>query len=362
MARIRSIKPEMRTSITVSLWPREVRYFFILLWGYLDDYGRGVDDELLIASDCFPRDRDITPERVNAWLELMADSGPLCRYEVDGKQYLHAPNWREHQKPSHPTRSKVPPCPDDEPEDFKRWREANPQRLRKRSRKSREGFEKFPEGLPGASETPSGEAPRPSLDATNRDAYTFGGEARSDEPWPDEPAGQHDFDAAPESLPNDSGNAPDSFAPEQGSKGAREQGVKPPSAPPAIRNTAAVQTGEGIPDRMAAAFMGRFARGNSYRLKPVRQVIADTLANRTDPDELWEALLRIGELSKPVTPGTLQFAFSEIRKASAVSNVTQLRPSTTDQRVAAGLALAEKYEAEERAALEAAQTKPQESA
>ena len=32
MARIRSIKPEMRTSITVSLWPREVRYFFILLF------------------------------------------------------------------------------------------------------------------------------------------------------------------------------------------------------------------------------------------------------------------------------------------------------------------------------------------
>jgi len=361
MARIRSIKPEMRTSITVSMWPREVRYFFILLWGYLDDYGRGVDDELLIASDCFPRDRDITPERVDAWLELIADAGPLCRYEVDGRQYLHAPNWREHQKPSHPTRSKVPPCPDDEPEDFKAWRAKNPQRLRNRSRKSREGFESFPEGLPAASQTPSGGAPQATFDASASDVGTTNVEGVPGEPWVDEPAGHGVYESAPDSFANSSGTARDSFAPEQGSKGAREQGVKPPAGAPASTTApGAVVTGEGIPDRMAAAFMDRFARGNSYRLKPVRQVIADTIANRTDPDELWEALIRIGESSKPVTPGTLQFAFHEIRKPN---NVTQLRPSTTDERVAAGLALAAKYRAEEeRAALEAAPTKPQESA
>jgi hypothetical protein len=226
MARIRSIKPEMRTSITVSMWPREVRYFFILLWGYLDDYGRGVDDELLIASDCFPRDRDITPERVDAWLEMMADSGPLCRYEVDGRQYLHAPNWREHQKPSHPTRSKVPPCPDDEPDDFKTWRANNPQRLRNRSRKSREGFESFPEGLPGTSQTPSGGALGAVSDTSTRDVYApISGEG-SMESWPDEPAGQDECEGTPESLPKESGDAPDSFAPELGSKGARERGSK----------------------------------------------------------------------------------------------------------------------------------------
>jgi hypothetical protein len=360
MARIRSIKPEMRTSITVSLWPREVRYFFILLWGYLDDYGRGVDDELLIASDCFPRDRDITPERVDAWLELIADSGPVCRYEVDGRRYLHAPNWREHQKPSHPTRSKVPPCPEDEPEDFKTWRARNPQRLRNRSRKSREGFESFPEGLPGTSQTPSGVPPRAVSDPSPRDVYAPSGEGVPEESWSDEPAGQGGYEEAPESLANGSGNAPDSFAPEQGSKGAREQGVKPPSAAPESNRPTVVQTGGGIPDRMTGAFMKRFARGNSYGSRKVRQVVDEALGNGTDPDELWAALVRIGGLSKPVTPGTLQFAFAEIR---AASNVTPIRPSTTDARVAAGLALAEKYRAEEeRAALEGAPIQPQESA
>ena len=226
MARIRSIKPELRTSITVSLWPREVRYFFILLWGYLDDYGRGVDDELLIASDCFPRDRDVTPEVVDGWLEAIAEAGPLCRYEVDGRRYLHAPNWREHQKPSHPTRSKIPPCPDDEPDDFKKWREINPQRLRNRSRKSREALAKIPE----APAAPSGGA------SGGPSEGPFGGHGHAEpptvpvdvaEPDEDEEAAAHAwYDDSPESLPNSSGDAPEEFAPEQGSKGARELGSK----------------------------------------------------------------------------------------------------------------------------------------
>jgi hypothetical protein len=123
---------------------------------------------------------------------------------------------------------------------------------------------------------------------------------------------------------------------------------------------AVVETGGAVPDRMTDAFLDRYARGNAYGRRQVRRTIADALANGTDPDELWKALLRLGEISKPVSAGTLQFAFAEIR---AASNVTPIRPSTTDARVAAGLALAEKYLAEEeRAALEGAPIQPQESA
>ena len=50
MARIRSVKPELRTSLTVAQWPREVRYFWVLLWGYLDDHGYGVDEPRLIKA------------------------------------------------------------------------------------------------------------------------------------------------------------------------------------------------------------------------------------------------------------------------------------------------------------------------
>lgn len=111
MARIRSIKPELRTSLTVAEWPREVRYFWVLLWGYLDDHGRGVDDARLVKADCFPLDDDLTRQCIDEWLDLIATAGPLCRYQVDGKRFIHVPSWTEHQKPSHPGSSRAPKCP-----------------------------------------------------------------------------------------------------------------------------------------------------------------------------------------------------------------------------------------------------------
>jgi hypothetical protein len=111
MARIRSIKPEMRTDLTVAEWPREVRYAWVLLLGYLDDYGRGRDDSRLVVADLFPLDRDVTERKINTWLDRMAKSGPLCRYNVDGQGYLHAVKWSNHQRISHPTESRLPPCP-----------------------------------------------------------------------------------------------------------------------------------------------------------------------------------------------------------------------------------------------------------
>lgn len=117
MARIRTIKPEVRRSRTVCSWPRDVRLTWIYLWGYLDDAGRGEDDLQLIKAECFPRDRDVTERRLNEWLCLIAstksydeDEPPLCRYEVNGIRYLHATKWR-HQRINRPQPSRIPPCP-----------------------------------------------------------------------------------------------------------------------------------------------------------------------------------------------------------------------------------------------------------
>lgn len=115
-----------------------------------------------------------------------------------------------------------------------------------------------------------------------------------------------------------------------------------------------------MPDRMTDAFLDRYRTGNAYNRRQVRKVIADTLANGTDSGELWRALERLGSLSKPVSPGTLQFAFSEIRQPA--DNVVQMRGSTADQRVAAGLALAEMFREEERRALDAGPDASQEPA
>lgn len=111
MARIRSVKPELRTSLTVSQWPREIRYFFVLLWGYLDDHGYGLDEPRLIKPDCFPLDDDISVSDVDKWIDLIAGHGSLCRFRgPDGRRILHAPKWADHQRPQHPAVPKFPVC------------------------------------------------------------------------------------------------------------------------------------------------------------------------------------------------------------------------------------------------------------
>ena len=118
MARIRSVKPSLRTSRVVAQWKFEVRYFWVLLWGYLDDKGRGMDLPKAIAGDCFPLDEHVTAGVVGRWLNTIATTKiehdkdpPLCRYEVAGSRYLHAVYWGEHQKPTRPSASRHPPCP-----------------------------------------------------------------------------------------------------------------------------------------------------------------------------------------------------------------------------------------------------------
>lgn len=117
MARIRSVKPEIRRSLTVAEWPREVRLAWIYLWMYLDDEGRGLDDMRLLVAELFPLDRDVSEKKMDRWLELMAttkttedDVPPLCRYEVQGRRYLHATGW-VHQKINRPQDSRLPQCP-----------------------------------------------------------------------------------------------------------------------------------------------------------------------------------------------------------------------------------------------------------
>jgi hypothetical protein len=118
MARIRAVKPEVRRSLTVAAWPFEVRLAWIYLWNYLDDAGRGLDDMRLIVAECFPLDRNVTERKMDAWLQLMAttttaedDEPALCRYEINGRKYLHAPKWRQHQKINRPQPSRLPQCP-----------------------------------------------------------------------------------------------------------------------------------------------------------------------------------------------------------------------------------------------------------
>ena len=114
MARIRTIKPEAFTSETLSQLDYFTRWTFAGLWTYFDDHGYGRADARLIRAALFPLDDDATVGKVSKAVTALEEAECLCRFEVDGREYLHAPKWSDHQKVNRPTKSKIPPCPEHE--------------------------------------------------------------------------------------------------------------------------------------------------------------------------------------------------------------------------------------------------------
>jgi hypothetical protein len=153
MARIRSVSPGLRTSETAAQWDREARYAWVLLWGYLDDYGRGVDNAKVIAADCFPLDDDVSSQMMRDWLDQYEAAGSTCRYEFEGKRYLHVLNWSDHQKPQHPSKARIVPCPKHEPGAHRKWLEVRATEHAKVSGDPHEGLVRVSPTSRGGGET-----------------------------------------------------------------------------------------------------------------------------------------------------------------------------------------------------------------
>lgn len=108
MARIRTIKPDFFTSLTVADLSFEQRLTFIGLWTHADDAGRCVDDARLIKAAVWPLD-DRTSVDVESDVQALAEAGLIVRYVVGGRAFMAVTGWREHQRINRPTPSKCPP-------------------------------------------------------------------------------------------------------------------------------------------------------------------------------------------------------------------------------------------------------------
>lgn len=108
MARIRTIKPEFFTSLTIGDLSFEQRLTFAGLWTHCDDEGRCVDDARLIKAALWALD-DRTAADVEGDLAALTESSLITRYVVNGKRYMSVSGWREHQRINRPTPSKIPP-------------------------------------------------------------------------------------------------------------------------------------------------------------------------------------------------------------------------------------------------------------
>jgi hypothetical protein len=107
MARIRTIKPEFFTSLTIADLTPEQRLTFIGLWTHVDDAGRCVDDPRLIKAAIWPLD-DRTAADIEIDLKALTESSLITRYTLNRKRYLTVTNWDEHQRINRPTPSKLP--------------------------------------------------------------------------------------------------------------------------------------------------------------------------------------------------------------------------------------------------------------
>lgn len=109
MARIRTIKPEFFTSLTVTKLPIAARLTFIGLWTYVDDEGRGRDEPRLIKAALWPLDDNRPAEAVESDLAQLAGAGLIDRYLAHGESYLQVRHFREHQYIQKPKTSQYPP-------------------------------------------------------------------------------------------------------------------------------------------------------------------------------------------------------------------------------------------------------------
>lgn len=111
MAKIRTIKPEFFRSRSLARVPVGARLTFAGLWTEADDGGRGVADPRIIKGALWALDDDVTPAIVAEWLEMLADTGHIRLYDVDGDQFYEVISFERHQSAAYRRGSAVHPTP-----------------------------------------------------------------------------------------------------------------------------------------------------------------------------------------------------------------------------------------------------------
>lgn len=115
VARSRTLRPSFFSSFTLAQVSRDCRLFFEGLWVEADDEGRLIDSPKMLAGAIFPHDDDVTREVADGWMDDLVRVGAIVRYEAAGGRYAAITHFAVHQRPPHPTPSRLPAPPADTP-------------------------------------------------------------------------------------------------------------------------------------------------------------------------------------------------------------------------------------------------------
>ena len=95
---------------------RDARLLFVQLWTIVDDQGRTPAEPDDLVAVLYPSDFD-AERYMQLWLDELEAEGCIERYDVEGIDYLRVVHWHKHLQISHPTKSRLPPSPNEWPPD-----------------------------------------------------------------------------------------------------------------------------------------------------------------------------------------------------------------------------------------------------
>lgn len=388
MARIRTVKPEFWEDELLGVLPRDARLLFIATFNLADDEGILRWTPAYIKASVFMYDDDLGISQIGKLMHVLADAGLVFPFisGVAKQQLALVVNFRKHQRINRPQASKLPAPPLQNP--FVREMYARrdgwtcrlcggpiPQRpgrnalhnlaidrVRRRGTdhpsnvaavhqvcgQSRfEGDDE--EFVPPAALADLSDSLNESVNgAVNAPASMSVAESREHPSKTPESYTQGDILSLNSSL-NDSltNSPPEGKGREQGREGNLPARARANSNLPAQ----VADDDKALADRMTDEWRAAYGNRNVQPRWHIRRTISDALTNGVDPDELRDALKRLGDTSAPVTPGALQFAYSQLRKERG-DNVLHLDPSTADQRAAQGQAWSAFFREQERRELQ----------
>jgi hypothetical protein len=108
MARSRNLKPGFFTNEELSQLPDGARLLFAGLWTIADREGRMKDSPTWIKANLFPY-KNVPVDR---WLELLASSDFIVRYQNGGRKFIQIVNFLKHQNPHMKEPESLIPAPD----------------------------------------------------------------------------------------------------------------------------------------------------------------------------------------------------------------------------------------------------------
>lgn len=107
----RLIRESALTSETLAGLSDFAERLFWRLTTVADDYGRFVANASVVAGRCMPLVNGATTKRIEAALLELESAEAIKLYEIDGKRYLHFPQWSKYQQ-TRAKKSKYPDPPD----------------------------------------------------------------------------------------------------------------------------------------------------------------------------------------------------------------------------------------------------------